>query len=42
MELILYSYLGTLFREGVFIFRAHRLMDQDRNLLSFECRFDSY
>jgi hypothetical protein len=21
---------------------AHRLMDQDRNLLSFECRFNSY
>ena len=22
--------------------RAHRLTDQDRNLLSFQCRFDSY
>ena len=24
------------------LFRAYRLMDQDRNLLSFKCRFDSY
>ena len=23
-------------------FRAYRLTDQDRNLLSFQCRFDSY